>query len=752
MINTTQHSSLTTSASVSFPLNTFVNPNLVPFSRAQLRAIERQAQRNLKSQSSCHNQIISPSLASLPRNLKSRSAKFHNKKLESKSTFFEKLNDQFWSFLGYHPLSFHEKVIEKLKIKKIEREDSLVPVQENSYFEKTLSKLNTIQIFPGADAHEILLERARRGIPEKIKSILDKKANKININLGKVKNKPTQFQKKNECPNYHGATFYFNSSDGQGSLHVHFDYYATYNSRQRRLDFRRSQTVINYNVDNMERTPHNYYDNINNENFSRIFSNANELNTEINRLRNQERLVFLSRLQQQNHSLEEPEEQIDILSNLFSVPDLIENILNNISPQISLNSTPLHPTPASTCGITNIKRIDFYDANGGILTASIDTVITYNYQNGDSRFNNIPYHWLPLIFSNWSDIETYILSESEEIKRFRNTDSNASCSSDTHSSRSRRSASNYPTNPFLSNEPLICYSSELPPGEILTVGGKVHSHNNLFSLKLESSGRIVLYNATRPDVLWSSQPNFLGDIKPSFVKMHSDGKLILYGKGKNGNICKIWEKTAGTSAGGIGLRVDDNGSIYFKDKTGKVIKRLCSSFLGGMCEGQVCNNLGKAVQTVSMVKNSWGSGVASLVIVKNSGHQCLTVTSASSSHGWFKVKPVSIPPKKLMYFSHVKTTGSATGSQGFVIFNDRFRIGWSTPWSGENRLENINPVNKIKGQILKEGPSVRYDPIYYFEIASHQYNYCENPQNFDDDYGMTPNMAVKEHRHDELKK
>ena len=72
-----------------------------------------------------------------------------------------------------------------------------------------------------------------------------------------------------------------------------------------------------------------------------------------------------------------------------------------------------------------------------------------------------------------------------------------------------------------------------------------------------------------------------------------------------------------------------------------------------------------------------------------------------SAHGHFDTNPArTIPPGKYTSFLHVKTTGAALGSKGYVRFRYNYRTpwdgpnfldvtnfycGWDTPWSGSNR-------------------------------------------------------------------
>jgi hypothetical protein len=48
-----------------------------------------------------------------------------------------------------------------------------------------------------------------------------------------------------------------------------------------------------------------------------------------------------------------------------------------------------------------------------------------------------------------------------------------------------------------------------------------------------------------------------------------------------------------------------------------------------------------------------------------------------------------------MSFLHVKREGSACGSVGTVTFNNRYTIGWSTPYSGKNTIEGC--YSYVKG-------------------------------------------------------
>lgn len=100
-----------------------------------------------------------------------------------------------------------------------------------------------------------------------------------------------------------------------------------------------------------------------------------------------------------------------------------------------------------------------------------------------------------------------------------------------------------------------------------------------------------------------------------------------------------------------------------------------------------------AIDRVNGMKEEWGTGVSTRVIIYNALGIPLSKRSSHDSYGhWSRYAPSDrIEVGQWDVSFHVKTSGAATGSCSVVSYNlegyghdDVLMIGFNTPWSGKN--------------------------------------------------------------------
>jgi hypothetical protein len=104
-------------------------------------------------------------------------------------------------------------------------------------------------------------------------------------------------------------------------------------------------------------------------------------------------------------------------------------------------------------------------------------------------------------------------------------------------------------------------------------------------------------------------------------------------------------------------------------------------------------NATEALQKVNAMKEEYGNGVSSLIRIYNASGEPLVLCSSPDWHGHIGKYPIDgiIQNGQWCVFLHVKTSGTATGSSGAVVYNasqakqDVF-FSWGMPFSGDNSV------------------------------------------------------------------
>ncbi|KAI7731676.1 hypothetical protein M8C21_030778 [Ambrosia artemisiifolia] len=96
----------------------------------------------------------------------------------------------------------------------------------------------------------------------------------------------------------------------------------------------------------------------------------------------------------------------------------------------------------------------------------------------------------------------------------------------------------------------------------------------------------------------------------------------------------------------------------------------------------------QALAYVRQVKRNWGNGASTLGIFYNATGETMIFTQENSWYGnIYGFYPVRVQNGQRGTFFHVKRSGVASGSVGFVVYRVRVDtkfcnqlISWSTPW------------------------------------------------------------------------
>jgi hypothetical protein len=130
-------------------------------------------------------------------------------------------------------------------------------------------------------------------------------------------------------------------------------------------------------------------------------------------------------------------------------------------------------------------------------------------------------------------------------------------------------------------------------------------------------------------------------------------------------------------------------------------KNITPKDLGEYAAGTMADHQKDADDNVNGMKQEYGNGISTLVMIYNASGYQLQRMDEVDTHGHVGDWPLDtyIENGQWSVFLHVHSSGAAVGSEGYCDYSlvgtaDTVRFSWASPYTGSNTAEaTMNPAN-----------------------------------------------------------